>query len=371
MNKLFTATRYGSISANNRFVMAPMSRNRASLDGLATSLMATYYGQRASAGLIISEGIQPNQVGQGFMNSPGLYSNIQAKSWLPVTNAVHQGGGKIVAQLMHAGRIGHPDLYASAHDSIAPSAIEAQGQTYTPKGLKSYPVPKVMTLTDIKSTINDFAKSAKYAIDGGFDGVEIHAGNGFLLHQFMATNTNNRTDNYGGSINNRIRFTVEVINAVCRAIGTEKVGVRISPDNNYNDIVESDSIDLYQALLAAIPKKLAYLHIMEAANREHSQLIRQKWQGALILNPHQTWEDGPVTPKIADEVLNQELCDGVGFGALFVANPDLINRVKQNGPYNDADPETFYGGDEKGYTDYPSLSDTTKIKGRQQLASLV
>jgi len=371
MNKLFTATRYGNISANNRFVMAPMSRNRATVKGLATQLMATYYEQRASAGLIISEGIQPNQVGQGFMNSPGLYSNVQAKSWLPVTSAVHKSGGKIVAQLMHAGRIGHPDLYASAHDSIAPSAIRAQGKTFTPNGLKVYPVPKVMTLTDIKSTIDDFAKSATYAIEAGFDGIEIHAGNGFLLHQFMAENTNSRTDNYGGSINNRIRFTVEVINAVCRAIGTDRVGVRISPDNTYNDIVESNSVDLYQALLSAIPKQLAYLHIMEAANRKHSQLIRQRWQGALILNPHKTWEDGPVTPKIADDVLNQDLCDGIGFGALFVANPDLIDRVKQNGPYNDADPDTFYGGDEKGYTDYPSLSTKNEVKTLDPITSLV
>lgn len=371
MDNLFTEARFGKINASNRFVMAPMSRNRATAEGLATPLMATYYAQRATAGLIISEGIQPNQIGQGFMNSPGLHNLQHVKSWQPITEAVHKRGGKIVAQLMHSGRIGHPELYPSAHQSIAPSAIKATGDAFTPTGPKSYPTPKEMTLDEITATIEDFAKSAELAIQAGFDGVEIHAGNGFLLHQFMASNTNNRADLFGGSVKNRLRFTLKVVAAVTQAIGAKRVGIRISPDNTYNDIIEQDSEVLYQTLISQLPTDLAYLHIMEAANREHTQQIRNQWLGKLILNPHKSWQDGPVTPAIASDVLNENLCDGVALGALFLANPDLVERTKLNASFNNVDPDTFYGGDETGYTDYPTMVDKSASLSEKQSESIL
>ncbi|MCG7537330.1 alkene reductase [Pseudoalteromonas sp. OOF1S-7] len=357
MNTLFDATEYGSIKANNRFVMAPMSRNRATELGLATPLMATYYSQRATAGLIITEGIQPNQVGQGYMNSPGLHTYEQAQSWLPVTTKVHEKGGKIVAQLMHCGRIGHPSLYPSAHQSVAPSAVTAKGQTFTPEGMQDFAPPRALTYEEIQATIADFAQAAKFAILGGFDGVEIHAGNGFLPHQFLASNTNLRDDEYGGNVENRIRFTLEMIAAVTDAIGADKVGLRLSPHNQFNDINEGDTLPLYQALIKALPTNLAYIHIMEAACRDTSKMVRDLWQGPLILNPHKSWEDGPTTPAIATQVLQQGLCDGVGIGALFVANPDLVERARVGADYNEVDDSKFYGGGAEGYTDYPTLEE--------------
>jgi N-ethylmaleimide reductase len=355
MSKMFDTITLGDISLKNRLIMAPMSRNRATVDGKATELMATYYAQRASAGLIISEGIQPSIVGQGFMNSPGLHSEKQVDSWKQVTQAVHKTGGRIVAQLMHSGRIGHPALYPSAHQSVGPSAIAAKGQTFTPDGMLDYPVPVELTKQGIEQTIKDFATSARNAIDAGFDGVEIHAGNGFLLHQFLSDNTNQRTDEYGGSVAARTRFVVEVVEAVVEAISVDKTGIRISPQNPYNGISESDTISLYQDLLSRMPN-LAFLHIMEANNRMQTLAIREQWQGFLILNPHETQQSGPVTPEIAEAILESGLADAVCFGSLFLSNPDLVTRIKVRGPFNEVDGDTLYGGDHHGYTDYPTLS---------------
>ncbi|MGD8112547.1 alkene reductase [Vibrio sp. TRT 17S01] len=356
MKPIFEETRYGAIHAKNRIVMAPMSRNRATYDGVPTPMMATYYAQRANAGLIVAEGMQPDVIGQGFMNSPGIHNEAQIAGWQQVTEAVHREGGKIVAQLMHAGRIGHPALYPSAHQSVAPSAIAADGQAFTPEGPVNFPTPRAMTEEDIALTIQGFAQAAKNAIEAGFDGVEIHAGNGFLLHQFMASNTNQREDAYGGSIENRIRFTLEVTHAVTEAIGAERTGIRLSPSNPYNDIVEVDTPELYRALLTQLPT-LAFIHIMEACDRESTTLIRELTSSPLILNPHQTPESGVVTGKIAEQVLQAKLCDGVAIGALFLANPDLMHRLKVGGPFNELDPNTLYGGDQRGYTDYPTLED--------------
>ncbi|MDD1783001.1 alkene reductase [Enterovibrio sp. ZSDZ35] len=356
MNTLFTPTSYGSIHVKNRLVMAPMSRNRATEYGVPTQMMATYYGQRASTGLIVSEGIQPDVLGQGFINSPGLHSKEQVAGWRMVTDAVKKGGGKIVAQLMHCGRIGHPSLYPSAHQSIAPSALKAAGQTYTPAGMADFPMPKAMTKTDIDLAIKGFAKAAKNAIEAGFDGVEIHAGNGFLLHQFMSSNANQRTDEYGGGMENRLRFTREVIAAVIAEIGADKTGVRISPANPYNDIQEDDTLEIYTALVEKLPI-LAYVHIMEANVRDVTESLTKRLKSPLILNPHCRAEDGSVSGAIASDVLEKALCEGVAFGALFIANPDLVERIRDNGPLNQMDPSTLYGGDHKGYTDYPTLGE--------------
>lgn len=346
----------GAIAMANRYVMAPMTRSRARSDGTATALMATYYAQRASAGLIISEGIQPSATGQGFAGTPGLHTAQQVQSWKLVTRAVHEAGGRIVAQLMHAGRIGHPALYPSAHAPTGPSAIAAQGKTYTKDGMLDYPVPEALSAQAIEATIVDFAVAARNAIAAGFDGVELHAGNGFLLHQFMAENTNLRDDAYGGTLAKRVKFTVDVAHAVADSIGAGRVGMRISPANPYNDIAEGDSFALYEELLARLPD-LAFLHIMEAHCRTHSLAVRRQWRGALVLNPHESAAAGAVSGAIAQAVLEQDLADAVAFGALFLANPDLPARIEAGGPFNVLDQHTLYGGDHRGFIDYPFLKD--------------
>lgn len=354
-NKIFTKVTYGAINAKNRLVMAPMSRCRATPEGLAVPLMGEYYAQRASAGLIISEGIQPSAVGKGFMNTPGLYSEEQVASWKEVTAKVHEKGGQIVAQIMHAGRIGHPSLYEDAHQSISPSAIAARGQAFTPDGLQDYPVPKEMTLEDIKLAVQEHVQAAINAIEAGFDGIEIHAGNGFLIHQFMAENTNKRTDEYGQSIEGKTRFALEVIQACGEAIGFNRVGVRLSPSNPYNDIEEGNTEALYRYLIDKMAKDLAYLHIMEANNRPQSKAIRSMWRGPLILNPHSDVNAWPASKGIIDIILDTGLADGVCLGTLFLANSDLVERIKTNAPLNKVDESTFYAGGIKGYTDYPLM----------------
>lgn len=354
-DRFFTPTQLGDIVLANRLVMAPMSRNRATPEGLATPLMATYYAQRATAGLIISEGVQPNAEGQGFVNTPGLETPAQVEAWRVVTGAVRQAGGRMVAQLMHAGRIGHPSLYPDSHVSVAPSAVTAKGEAYTPSGMQPYPTPRALDEAEIVATIEAFAAAARNAIAAGFDGVEIHAGNGFLPHQFLSSNANQRGDRWGGSIANRIRFAVETARAVVAAIGAGRTGMRISPANPYNDIVEADTPALYSALLAALPE-LAFLHVMEAGNRAQTEALRAQWRGGLIVNPHAGPTDWPASPAGAAAALDAGLADAVAFGALFLANPDLVERLRRGAGLNSADPATFYGGGAAGYTDYPTLA---------------
>ncbi|MCW5321021.1 alkene reductase [Verminephrobacter aporrectodeae subsp. tuberculatae] len=355
-DRTFEPTTLGAIPLANRLVMAPMTRNRATPSGEASPSMARYYAQRASAGMIISEGTQPSQVGQGFMNTPGLHTPRQVAAWREVTQAVHLAGGRIVAQLMHAGRVGHPSLYATAHQSVGPSALAPAGQAHTPSGPQPYPVPRALSLAEIEQTCRDFAQAAVNARDAGFDGVEVHAGNGFLLHQFMAQNCNTREDGYGGSVANRVRFTLDVLHAVSAAIGADRTGVRISPGNPYNDIQEGDTELLYRALVPQLPA-LAYLHVMEAGNRAQTQDIRRHWSGALILNPHADANSWPTAPQSIEPVLREGLADAVSLGALFLANPDLVSRLRRPAPLNAADPDTYYAGGDRGYTDYPVLQE--------------
>ncbi|WP_328746990.1 alkene reductase [Streptomyces sp. NBC_00285] len=354
MTSLFDSVTFGKITLDNRLVMAPMTRNRAKPCGGATELMAEYYAQRASAGLIITEGTQPSQVGQGFLNTPGLHHPEQVKSWRTVTDAVHAAGGRIVVQLMHSGRIGHPALYDSAHQPVAPSAIAAAGQCFTPAGPQDYPVPHELTADEIAATVRDFADAARNAVEAGFDGVQVHAGNGFLLHQFLAENTNHRTDSYGGSLAGRIRLTVEVTEAVAAAIGNERTSVRVSPGNTYNDIAEGDTQALYAALVPALPE-LAFLEVCEIVSRPVTRAVRDLWQGGLVVNPHATADSFPASAETAQQILDEGLADAVSLGALFLANPDLSARIASGGPFNAADESAFYGGDHCGYTDYPVL----------------
>lgn len=346
----------GKLDLPNRLVMAPMTRSRADRAGVVSELTAEYYAQRAGAGLIITEATQVSEIGQGYILTPGLYTAAQVLAWRGVTDAVHAAGGRIVAQLVHCGRIGHPSLYADGALPVGPSPIASGEQLFTAEGMLDHPTPREMTLDDIHRTVEDFVTSARNAVEAGFDGVEVHAANGFLLHQFLADGANRRTDGYGGSIAHRIRFAVEVVTAVAEAIGPERVGVRLSPGITYNGISESDTAELYPELVRALaPLPLAYLHVFEVITRDVTRLIRAEWPGTLILCAHPTPESFPSTPEIGAEALREGVADAVALGELWLANPDLTARVRSGGPYNVADKATFYGGDHRGYTDYPTL----------------
>ena len=339
----------------NRIVMAPMTRSRAYGPGATpTPLMATYYAQRAAAGLIITESTQPSVLGQGYLYSPGLHSAEQVAAWRQVTDAVHATGGVMFAQLMHAGRVSHPGLLPDGMMPVGPSAVAAIGQAHTLEGKKDFVTPVELTEAEILGTIQDFADAARNAIDAGFDGVELHGANGYLLHQFLSTNANQRSDRWGGSIHGRIRFAVEVVRAVVDAIGAHRVGLRISPANPYNDIVEDGYRDTYRALVdTLVPFGLAYLHMMETSDRELTVELRRRFGGSFILNPA---TPGAVTNIDALALVEDGTADMISFASLFLANPDLPARLAAGGPFNIPDPATFYGGDESGYTDYPSLA---------------
>ncbi|MFI6802715.1 alkene reductase [Streptosporangium canum] len=358
MSGYFEPLTVGKLDLPNRLVMAPMTRNRA-YGGLVSALTAEYYAQRASAGLIISEATQVSEIGQGYGLTPGLHSAEQVSAWRTVTDAVHTAGGRMFAQLVHCGRIGHPSLYADGAHPLAPSAIPSGEQFFTPEGMLDHPTPREMTPADISQTIDDFVSAAKYAVEAGFDGVELHGANGFLLHQFLAEGTNRRTDGYGGSAAARIRFPVEVVEAVSDAIGPERVGLRLSPGITFNGMAgaESDTGELYTALARALaPIPLAYLHVFEFLNRDITRLIRAAWPGTLILCAHPTPESFPSTPEIGAEALRDGVADAIAMAEQWLANPDLPSRVRAGGPYNTADKATFYGGDHHGYTDYPTLN---------------
>jgi len=355
MNTPFDPVQLGGVQLANRIAMAPMTRSRAYGPGATpTDLMATYYAQRAGAGLIVTEGIQPSVVGQGYPFTPGLHSAEQVEAWRKVTDAVHDQGGVIFAQLMHTGRIGDPDVLPDELRLVAPSAVTADGQVYTHEGPKPFTTPRALTEAEIVETIADFVQSARNAIAAGFDGVELHGANGYLIHQFLSSNANRRTDGWGGSIEGRVRFAVEVTTAVVAAIGGDKVGLRISPGNPLHDIVEEDLEQTYKTLVAGLADLgLAYLHIMEAPEqRELTTSLRAQWPGALVLNPN-TFPN-PTGPD-ALKLIEDGTTDVVSFGALFLANPDLPARLAVGGPFNAPDRNGFFGGDHRGYTDYPTL----------------
>ncbi|TYB40825.1 alkene reductase [Actinomadura chibensis] len=357
MRELFEPLSTGKLELSNRLVMAPMTRSRAVDDGKVTELTVDYYRQRASAGLIVSEATQPSVRGQGYIWTPGLHADDQVKAWRSVTDAVHAEGGRIFVQLMHTGRVGHPVLYPDGGLPVAPSPIASGGRLFTPDGMLDHPVPRELTPDEIAETVQDFAAAARNAIEAGFDGVELHGANGYLIHQFLADGSNHRTDAYGGTVENRARFGVEVARAVADAIGGARVGFRVSPGGGTeNGVVESDTPELYSALLAGLaPLDLAYLHVLEVGDRTTTRHIRAEWPGTLILNPHPTPDSFPSRPEYGVEALREGLADAVAFGELWLANPDLPARIRAGGPYNKADSATFYGGDHNGYTDYPVL----------------
>ncbi|MFC5184077.1 alkene reductase [Actinomadura harenae] len=358
MDEFFTRVTVGGLELRNRLVMAPMTRSRAADAGKVTDLTAEYYGQRAGAGLIITEGVQPSVMGQGYVFTPGLHDDDHVVAWRRVTDAVHAKGGRIFAQLMHSGRVGHPYLYPDGALPLGPSAVASGQKLFTPdQGMLEHPAPREMTLDDIALAVKEFTSAARNAIEAGFDGVELHGANGYLINQFLADGSNHRTDAYGGSVENRNRFAVEVAQAVADAVGADRVGFRVSPGTFANGIEESDPDAQYTALARELnPLGLAYLHIMEMGDRALTRRVRDAWDGTLLLNPHPTPESFPAKPEDGAEALREGIADAVVFGELWLANPDLPERIKANGPYNEAERATFYGGDHQGYTDYPSLA---------------
>ncbi|MGB7448682.1 MAG: alkene reductase [Ornithinimicrobium sp.] len=337
--------------------MAPLTRNRAGAGHAPTELNATYYAQRASAGLIITEGTAPSLVGQGYLNVPGLYTDEQVAGWSRVAEKVHAGGGRIVAQLMHVGRIAHPDNKEGA-ETVAPSAIAAPGQMVTAAGAKDHPTPRALETGELSVVLAEYVQAARAAVEAGLDGVEVHAANGYLLHQFLDPAANQREDEYGGSARHRARFVVEVVTAVAEAIGAERVGIRLSPGHQFNGIVESDPQDVaatYRAVVDGIaPLGLAYLSILAAHGTDLPSELSRRFGGPMLLN------DGfsDVTSlEDVERVLSMGLADAVVVGRPFLANPDLPTRWRGGQEINEPNSDTFYGGGEVGYTDYPTMQE--------------
>ncbi|GHB05790.1 alkene reductase [Streptomyces chryseus] len=364
---LFEPTRLGALSLPHRLVMAPLTRNRADADGVPQPIMATYYAQRASAGLIIAEAATPNAVGQTYPGIPGIHNDAQVAGWRLVTDAVRAAGGRMFLQLQHGGRVGHPAT--SGLMPVAPSPVPLPETIHTPGGRKDAVVPQELSLDGIRSTVADFATAARNAVDAGFAGVEVHGANGHLLHQFMAQGSNHRTDAYGGPVAGRIRFVVEVVQAVAAAIGPERVGLRVSPGNTVNGIDEGDTEEIYPALLEALADTgPAYLHLVRAdPGTPLFQEIRRGWRGTLMANPALNWA-GPLPAdggRRAGERLLAEGADLISLGRAFLANPDLIERLRTGAPLNQVrDEHMMYVGGETGYTDYPTLADAAKAAER-------
>jgi N-ethylmaleimide reductase len=357
---LFDPVTVGRLQLPNRAVMAPMTRSRAGDGGVPTEVMATYYAQRAGAGLIISEGTQPSAVGQGYPFTPGLHTDEQVAGWRTVTDAVHAAGGRIVVQLMHTGRIGHPSLLPDGLVPVAPSAVRPEGQVFTPDGMQDQVVPRELSEQEIAETVADFASAARRAVDAGFDGVEIHAANGYLPHQFLASNTNQRTDGYGGSPAARTRFVVEVVTATVDAIGADRVGIRISPGNTFNDVREDEVTETYRALLEQLaPLGLAYLDLIEARDDAVNELVLALWaDGVLAVNASPLVQAQAPSGKDGAERWLARGADLITLGRAFLANPDLVERLATDAPLNEPDDASFYGGTEQGYIDYPTLAQT-------------
>ena len=360
---MFTPVNLGSIQLKNRLVMAPLTRMRAVTGDVPNPLAKTYYEQRASAGLIITEATQISPLGMGYPATPGIYSPEQTAAWKEIVDAVHAKGGTNVAQLWHVGRISHSSLHPEDGVPEAPSAIAAAGQTYGADWkLHDYEVPKAMSLDDIARLLKEFELAARNAKAAGFDGIEIHSANGYLLDQFLQDKTNQRNDQYGGSIENRLRLLGEVIESVSKVFTSDRVGVRLSPYGTFNDMSDSDPVALFTAAIQKLNTYgLAYVHMIEpratsAGGGEQvnedapitSELFRKAYQGKFITA-------GGYDQAMGEKVLEEGMADAVAYGRLYISNPDLMERFEKNAPLNPYNRATFYGGAEVGYTDYPTL----------------
>lgn len=356
---LFSPARFGAIDLANRVVMSSLTRNRAGVGNVPTPLVAEYYRQRASAGLILTEATPICAEGHGYPRTPGIHTAEQIAGWKQVTDAVHGAGGKIALQLWHVGRISHPDLQPGGILPVAPSAIRPAGQVFTGETMKDYVTPRALALPEISALVKNYAQAARNAMDAGFDGVEIHAGNGYLLDQFLRSSTNRRTDDYGGSKENRARLLLEVLDAVCKEIGSDRVGLRLSPVTPFNDISDDNPQETFDYVVAQLnPMKLAFLDLLQGTGGAPSEQwlpydydkLRALYSGKLIRNNGYDFET-------AQQAVTSGAADAIAFGRMLLANPDLVERFRRGAPLNAPDYEKLYSGEEKGYTDYPFLPD--------------
>jgi N-ethylmaleimide reductase len=355
-NDLFSPISLGDLTLPNRMIMAPLTRNRAAMPGNVPQAMnATYYAQRAGAGLIISEATQVSPEGIGYPATPGIHSEEQVEGWRAVNDAVHAQGGQLFVQLWYCGRISHPDLLPDNRQPVSASAIKPAGDAFTYEGLKPFVEPRALRTDEIPGIVDQYRQAARRARDAGFDGVEIHAANGYLLDQFLRDGTNRRDDNYGGSLENRTRLLMEVLSAVLETWEPARVGVRISPENPFNDIQDSDPQTTFNFVARALSgKELGYLHVVEGdmmsgARSVDYRQIRDHFDGWYMANTG--YDKARAQAAIAGGD-----ADMVSFGKLYLANPDLVARFKADAELNSPDPDTFYGGNETGYTDYPALA---------------
>lgn len=356
-SKLFEPYKLGPITLTNRTVMAPLTRNRAVAGFVPGPLAPEYYGQRATAGLLVSEASQISQQGQGYQDTPGIYSKEQVAGWKKVTERVHALGGHIYIQLWHVGRVSHTDLQPNGGAPVAPSAIRANGKTFVGGQFVEVSQPRSLELSEIPGIIDDYKRAAANAREAGFDGVEIHGANGYLLDQFARDGANKRTDAYGGSIENRAKLMLEVSKAVANEIGADRTGIRISPVTPANDLTDSNPQKLFDYIVDGLSaEKLIYIHVVEGATggpRDVApfdyQSLRKRFHGTYIAN-------NGYDLKLAEKVLGANEADLIAFGKLFISNPDLVERLKKGAALNPWDQPTFYGGTAKGYTDYPTLA---------------
>jgi N-ethylmaleimide reductase len=356
--KLFSPLTIGALTLPNRIVMAPLTRSRAADGDIPHDLNVEYYAQRASAGLIISEGTQISPEGKGYIATPGIYNDEQVAGWRKVTDAVHAKGGRIFAQLWHVGRISHTFFQPGGKAPVAPSAIAANAKAFIPSGLVDTSTPHALETSEIKGIVEDYRKAAANAERAGFDGVELHGANGYLIDQFLRDGTNKRTDEYGGSIENRTRFLGEVLAAITSVLTPSRVGVRFSPFSNFNDITDSDPLVTFGAAISKANEfSLAYLHLVEGqTGGPRDQVtpaeiasLRSRFKGAYLAN-------NGYDRQHAIDAVEAGNADLIAFGRPFIANPDLVERLERNAPLNEPKPATFYGGGAEGYTDYPTLS---------------
>ncbi len=352
--KLLEPVTISNLTLKNRVVMAPLTRSRAT-DNIPNDLMVQYYTQRVGAGLIVTEGTSPSPNGLGYPRIPGLFNQMQVQGWKKVTDAVHGKGGKIFVQLMHTGRVSHPANLPKDAKVLAPSALKISGQMWTDSaGQQDYPVPAAMSETEVKAAVQEYIKSAELAIQAGFDGVELHAANGYLLEQFLNPNANKRTDSYGGSVENRMRFALEVARGVTEKIGAKKTGIRVSPYGVFNDTGPFEGIDAFYGDLARNLSEigLLYMHVVDhssmgapAPSPEVQRLMRENFKGTYILS-------GGYDAKRAQHDLNENKGDLVAFGRAFISNPDLVEKMRTGAALKEPDSNTFYTPGPKGYTDY-------------------
>lgn len=354
LSSLWQPFTLGRLDLPHRLALAPMTRSRSNPDGTPGDLTAEYYGQRASLGLIITEGTQPSADGQGYMNTPGIYTPEQIEGWRNVTEAVHAGGGAVFIQLMHAGRMSHPDNTPHHRQPVAPSAISADQEIFTPTGPQRTPTPRELSTEDIQATVADFRHAAASAIAAGADGVEIHGANGYLLHQFLSPNANHRTDSYGGSVENRSRFVIELAQALADEIGADRVGIRLSPAMPLGGIDEGDTESVraqYRHLVGELTTlNLAYLHLHHVGDDELLRSLRDVWPTAVLVLRY-----GRTREQIAGDI-DAGLADIAPLGRFALANPDVVERLRADAPLNEVDHTTLYGGGAVGYTDYPALT---------------